>query len=682
MANIFVNLPLPVLNGPGAAVNVSAMGIPKTVVVDGTFEGATITIEASVDGGVVFAPVETFQSGEMKKVSLFAAQFARVNVSGRKASVPFTANIDMGANDAGALFAAIPMPALNGPGVAVNVSAFGSFSTFIAGGSFVGARILVEVSEDGVGWAPLVQFSGQGGQNSKVVTADFVRANVSGRKASVPFTGTLAVGAVNDASSLVVSDPGNSSCLIYQPGGGQTGPGTFASWTALMAQLASYRANANGGGCYTIMFDDSIVSPAVIPAGGPYDMTDVVWSGDDTGLGAYVEIADGATFLRLVSFRHNITVRNKNTVTPAVVLADLDIVRISDFSNLETLGGAAFFDGTAVGAGGSIFVIMTESSNLGYYVPGPVFSMPTAGSILIVLCDDLSTPIAGAPGPFAGGVGAILRIETPTLNNIPTVNAAAYPGWAGTFNVPVITAAPSFLPTPYLAAPGTSDVALAFNDWARLDPAGDSVAVTLPTINGATGQFKHPGCLVLVSEMGGSAQQGAELTVVPAAGDTFQNGATTIQVAAFGSVLFIGDGVSAWTVAAVYGNQRFSPPEQWTQQNVAASQTDVALSAQVSTNFDNIKMIRDGSLVGLSTRLTQAITAGTLTVTVTLNGGGTSLLLAHTAGSNPSGGQVTQRPGLATFIAGDLIGIKLTTTAGFLPITTDLGAWLELEEAP
>jgi len=211
MANLFFNLPLPVLNGPGAAVNVSAQGTPKSFVVAGDFPGATITIEASVDGGIVFAPVVIFQNGEMQKVVDVVAEFLRVNVSGRKASVPFAANIDVGANDNGAQFFTLPLPALNGPGAAVNTSALGSFNTFIAGGVFEGARILVEVSEDGIDWAPLVQFSGQGGLRSKVVTSDFLRTNVSGRKATVPFTGSLAVGAANDAgvsTVIIVEDEG------------------------------------------------------------------------------------------------------------------------------------------------------------------------------------------------------------------------------------------------------------------------------------------------------------------------------------------------------------------------------------------------------------------------------------------------------------------------------------------
>jgi hypothetical protein len=118
-------------------------------------------------------------------------------------------------------------------------------------------------------------------------------------------------------------------------------------------------------------------------------------------------------------------------------------------------------------------------------------------------------------------------------------------------------------------------------------------------------------------------------------------------------------------------------PEQWGQQNVAASQTNVPLECLVSTNFDTIKMMRAGSIVGLSTRLTEAVTFGTLTVTVTKNGAAGIISVVHISGS---GGVTTQGVGIDTYAANDLIGIRITTSSGFLPTTTDLEAWLEFVE--
>jgi hypothetical protein len=122
--------------------------------------------------------------------------------------------------------------------------------------------------------------------------------------------------------------------------------------------------------------------------------------------------------------------------------------------------------------------------------------------------------------------------------------------------------------------------------------------------------------------------------------------------------------------------------EKWVQNNVAASQANVDLSALVSTSFDTLKMIRAGSIVGLGTRLTEAVTDATgdsLLVTVTINGAGGTLEISHTSALNPSGGEATQAAGIDTFVAGDEIGVELTTLASFAPVTTDLEAILELE---
>ncbi len=126
----------------------------------------------------------------------------------------------------------------------------------------------------------------------------------------------------------------------------------------------------------------------------------------------------------------------------------------------------------------------------------------------------------------------------------------------------------------------------------------------------------------------------------------------------------------------------YVPPEKWAQQNVAVSQVGVDLSALVSTNFDTIKMIRPGSIVGLSTRFTEAITDSSIDsaiVTITINGVAGALSISHNSGTNPLGGEASQSGGVDTFVAGDLLGIEITTLASFAPTTTDIEAWIDLE---
>jgi hypothetical protein len=257
MANLFVNLPLPAMNGPGAAVDTSGMGIPKTIVIAGDFQGATITVEASTDGGATFAavPSGTFADGDHELVTNVVADHMRVNVRNRKASLPFSANIDVGATDNGAQFAVLTLPALNGPGPSINVSALGYEWSFIAGGSFPGSTITVEVSEDGTSFAPLLQFAGQGGLRNAIVTGDFVRANVKGRKASVPFTGSLSGGAANAASAT-------GGLVDVQNEGVSIGAGPFTILDFAGDGVAA--TDAGGGTALITISNGAILTPAAI----------------------------------------------------------------------------------------------------------------------------------------------------------------------------------------------------------------------------------------------------------------------------------------------------------------------------------------------------------------------------------------------------------------------------------
>ena len=123
-------------------------------------------------------------------------------------------------------------------------------------------------------------------------------------------------------------------------------------------------------------------------------------------------------------------------------------------------------------------------------------------------------------------------------------------------------------------------------------------------------------------------------------------------------------------------------PDVWTQANIAASQTDVALSRVASASFVEIVAVRDGSIVGLATQITEAITdatADSAIVTVTIDGTPATLALSHSSGVNPSGGVATQAPGIDTFTAGQLIGVEITTLASFLPTTADIEALVEIQ---
>lgn len=126
--------------------------------------------------------------------------------------------------------------------------------------------------------------------------------------------------------------------------------------------------------------------------------------------------------------------------------------------------------------------------------------------------------------------------------------------------------------------------------------------------------------------------------------------------------------------------------ELWAQNDVPAATAGGVMQAQLSTNFDEVKMMRPGSIVGISARLTEAVTGGlgALQVDATINGVIVpAAALQVSMGIGSTGGQTVAAPGVAPYVAGDLVGIKFTSPAGFTPTTTDLEAWLEIvEEIP
>jgi len=201
MANIFLNLPMPAGDGAGATVDTSAMGKDKSIVIGGLFKGASVIIEVSADGSN-FQSVYTFFSAGGKVIPV-AAMAMRVRVLGRSAE-PFSATANVGANDTGALFFDLPVPAAgaNGAGAAVDVSTLGNFTTFVVNREFLKSSIAIQISEDGVDYATVQLFADTGGVKSKVVVANFMRTFVQGRTGNTyPYTPIVAACATLDAGA-------------------------------------------------------------------------------------------------------------------------------------------------------------------------------------------------------------------------------------------------------------------------------------------------------------------------------------------------------------------------------------------------------------------------------------------------------------------------------------------------
>jgi hypothetical protein len=222
MANFSINLPVPAGDGVGASVDTSSFGRIKTFILSGEFGSATVTIEASADGGTTYAPLITFTRAG-KKVIEIAASRMRTRVRGFNPVKLFTVEVDVAGNDNGGFFVALPLPAFNGLGAIVDTSSLGNFTSIIVTGNYPGATITLETSEDGVDFVECAMFANGPRIVSKDLVALFMRVKVQGRKTVLPFTGSISVGATNDTVSLaigtVVSGGTPGSVLFIGAGG-------------------------------------------------------------------------------------------------------------------------------------------------------------------------------------------------------------------------------------------------------------------------------------------------------------------------------------------------------------------------------------------------------------------------------------------------------------------------------
>lgn len=125
--------------------------------------------------------------------------------------------------------------------------------------------------------------------------------------------------------------------------------------------------------------------------------------------------------------------------------------------------------------------------------------------------------------------------------------------------------------------------------------------------------------------------------------------------------------------------------DDWYQDNVAASQTDVALAREgdgVWASLDGKMLtVRAGSITGVAVKISDAAdtcSAGTATVEVTKNGSGVGLTAVLDATNNRYKA-TTQAKDADTFAAGDELGLKITTDGSWAPTTADIRAILEIE---
>lgn len=556
MPNLFLNLPLPAGNGAGAMVDTSALGRDRTITVQGSFtdpvtgRGPSITVQASVDGGVTFfaVPEGTFDSAAKKTVPV-AAQFMRTFVQGFDPLIPLAANVDVASDDIGGRFAVLQVPAAAGVGATVDVSAFGTYNTVIVAGDFSGG-LHIDISEDGIDFVECFTFARTGGLRSKDFVAQFMRVRRTNVSLQVPGTATAGVGAINDATMGALPDGSSPNCLIFQDGGPDTGPVVFNDWDALYTQLLVLRAASNNNGCYTIRIDVTFQASCVIAASPTiYDFDGVTLTGGEVGLGGVLDFAEGTRVINLRTVVKNLEVNNFNTIVALETLpaGALATILIDDSSTVQTVNGstAAFWDCSA-----AVFVICKVNgfSRLGFFRHGAVLTGFPAGSTLILQAQDANPaqpPFGAGDNPLVitGDAGSFLATQ---IEN--TKVWQDFPSWAGTIFTPQTTGPAFLLPNPFELAPATASFAAFQGEDLNFDVSGGAIAQTLPAISAAAFGLKPSGAFLTASEHSGNPG----LTLVPDAGDTIDGVATPFAVPGGGGVFLISDGVSNWKVISTF----------------------------------------------------------------------------------------------------------------------------------
>jgi hypothetical protein len=186
MGNLQVQPAVPAANGTGAGSSVAAMGLEKTIYVDGTFTGA-VTVEAMTGQG--FVPVATFTAPGRKLVKMAAEEMRVVRTA--TTAIPGTPAVSISGNDDGAQFADIP---LGSPGASVDISSHGVITTIIVDGVIDGV-VQIQTSEDDVTYTDLCAFQTPGHKTVEI-TSQFVRSNhVNNVLGSTP---TVSLGSIND----------------------------------------------------------------------------------------------------------------------------------------------------------------------------------------------------------------------------------------------------------------------------------------------------------------------------------------------------------------------------------------------------------------------------------------------------------------------------------------------------
>jgi hypothetical protein len=251
--------------------------------------------------------------------------------------------------------------------------------------------------------------------------------------------------------------------VVFRPGG-VAGENVVVTWADALARLALLQ------GQRVLQFDDSAVSPIVIPVGGPYDMTGVTWSTVPDRI-VEVRIPEGVTFTQLRAFTDRIHVRFTGATPPIADFGQappqVDTVTIDNLAQLSSSGTGPLMD---IGANAQ-FLIGNQAGL--FFVGHAVVNISAAVTVSIFLEGEEAT-VAG--DTISGIVGSTLDL---IWANSALLVSTTQTTFLGTLT-PVNTSRTFNFPSDILVvntALGTDAPTL----LVLVDPTGGGFTVTLPS---------------------------------------------------------------------------------------------------------------------------------------------------------------------------------------------------------
>ena len=364
--------------------------------------------------------------------------------------------------------------------------------------------------------------------------------------------------------------------LVYQPGGVQEG-NVYTDWATLVTALSSIES------AKVLQFDDTFVSPAVIPP-GVWDMTDVEWFGlyeEDTGDLVQVEVSDGASFpnLRQISGKLNVINLN-NTTAPVVVLPtgapnrvffQLGFGPMGDNPQILNSGAAPFFDASGLLAG-QAFVLRMAGQISGSSPAIQFGASPGTMALNLGGARIDANMIAGTNAAAVMNIGYTTgavafaqqqlwagRIQRGRPDSQQAATARGFTPFFRTLLFPPRFNHQQAVPTPPSTVPLTPATGQGHNVTMRFNAAAGVIAQTLPIIravappigsvpNVTPGVLDSDGMIVIVREFSGVNG----VSLLPSPGETIEGGPGPLLVPPGGSRILQSDGVADWRIIAAY----------------------------------------------------------------------------------------------------------------------------------